>query len=161
VSGLASSRSSRPAASPASPGARSVLPEAPTRPAAPAQHERALRGRGHAQRVAPSVDGPTVVLETAVTDDRLDDARYERLARSLHEAGWDVRITVRGSARRSAVAELVVRLPDQTGGTAVDALTKLLVAHMMKSLPRRHQHRGRIVMYGSTGDVVRIVEVGG
>jgi hypothetical protein len=69
-------------------------------------------------------------------------------------------MTVRGSARRSAVAELVVRLPDQTAGTAVDALTKLLVAHVRKSLPRRRHDRGRIVMYGSTGDVVRIVEVG-
>lgn len=101
------------------------------------------------------------MLEPSARDHQLDGARYERLASSLREAGWDVRTTVGGSARRSAVAELVVRLPDQTGGTAVDALTRLLVAHVMKSLPRRRQDRGRIVMYGSTGDLVRIVEVGG
>lgn len=99
------------------------------------------------------------MLEPSAADHRLDGARYERLAGALREAGWDVRITVTGSARRSAVAELVVRLPDQTTGTAIDALAKLLVAHVKRSLPRRRQDRGRIVMYGSTGGVVRIVEV--
>jgi hypothetical protein len=131
--------------------------EAPGRPAAPAL-PRSLPERRRAP-VASSVDGPTVTLEPSAADHRLDGTHYERLASALREAGWDVRITVRGSARRSAVAELVVRLPDQTTGSAVDALAKLLVAHVQTSLPRRRQDRGRIVMYGSAGDVVRIVEV--
>ena len=62
-------------------------------------------------------------------------------------------------ARRSAAAEMVVRLLEAVPGTAVDSLETILAGHLRESLPRRHNHHGRIVIYGPTDQVLRICEV--
>lgn len=90
---------------------------------------------------------------------RLDGARYERLASSLRGARWAVAIVPSPAARRSAVAELVVRLPEATQGTDIEVLVTVLAADVRKSLRRERQERGRIVIYGPSGELLRIVEV--
>jgi hypothetical protein len=102
---------------------------------------------------------PAIVLETSPTDHRRHGARYEQIAKRLRGEGWDARITINHSERRSAVTEVVVRLLDQTGCAAVDALVPLLAAHVRHSLLRRQADRGRIVIYRPTGEVLRIVEI--
>jgi hypothetical protein len=106
-----------------------------------------------------AVDVPAVVLEPSPMAHLRDGARYERLASSLRGARWAVAIVPSRAARRSAVAELVVRLPEATPGTAVDELATLLAADVRKSLRRKGQDCGRIVIYGPSGELVRIVEV--
>ncbi len=102
---------------------------------------------------------PAILLETSPTDHRRHGARYELLAKRLRGDGWDARITVNRSERRSAVTEVVVRLLDQTGCTAVDALVPLLATHVRHSMLRRQGDRGRVVIYRPTGEVLRIVEI--
>jgi hypothetical protein len=106
-----------------------------------------------------AVDVPAVVLEPSATAHRLDGARYERLASSLRDARWAVAIVPTHAARRSAVAELVVRLPEPAQETTIDLLATLLAADVRKSLRRKREDRGRIVIYGPSGELLRIVEV--
>jgi hypothetical protein len=102
---------------------------------------------------------PALQLETSPTDHRHQGARYEQLARHLRQHGWDARVTINPSERRSAVTEVVVRLLDQAGCSAVDALMPLLATHVRKSLLRRQGDRGRVVIYRPTGEVLRIAEI--
>ena len=102
---------------------------------------------------------PALQLETSPTDHRRHGTRYEQLARHLRQQGWDARVTINPSERRSAVTEVVVRLLDQAGCSAVDALMPLLATHVRKSLLRRQGDRGRVVIYRPTGEVLRIVEI--
>ena len=102
---------------------------------------------------------PAILLETSPTDHRRHGARYEQIAKRLRGEGWDARITINHSERRSAVTEVVVRLLDQAGCTAVDALVPLLATHVRNSLLRRQGDRGRVVIYRPTGEVLRIVEI--
>jgi hypothetical protein len=99
------------------------------------------------------------VIEASPTDHRHHGARYEQLARRVRAEGYDARVTINRSERRSAVTEVVVRLLDETGSTAVDALVPLLATHVRKSLLRRQDDRGRVVIYRPTGEVLRIVEI--
>jgi hypothetical protein len=99
------------------------------------------------------------VLETSPTAHGRHRAQYEQIATRLRGEGWDARISVNRSERRSAVTEVVVRLLDQAGCTAVDALVPLLATHVRSSLLRRHGDRGRVVIYRPTGEVLRIVEI--
>jgi hypothetical protein len=69
---------------------------------------------------------PAILLEASPIGHRHHGARHDRLAGLLRDEGWDARIAVNRSERRSAVTELVVRLLDQTGCAAVDALVPLL-----------------------------------
>lgn len=107
----------------------------------------------------PSTSTPALLLETSPADHRRHGARYEQLAKSLRDEGWDARVTVNRSERRSAVTEVVVRLLDQTGCIAVDALMPLLGGHVMRLLLRRQGDRGRVVIYRPTGEVLRIAEI--
>jgi hypothetical protein len=100
-----------------------------------------------------------ILLETSPTDHRRHGARYQQIARRLGGEGWDARITINQSERRSAVTEVVVRLLDETGCSAVDALAPLLATHVRRSLLRRRGDRGRVVIYRPTGEVLRIVEI--
>ena len=102
---------------------------------------------------------PAIVLETSPTAHRHHGARYQQIAKRLRGEGWDARITINQSERRSAVTEIVVRLLNQTGCTAVDALVPLLATHVRHSLLRRQGDRGRVVIYRPTGEVLRIVEI--
>jgi len=102
---------------------------------------------------------PAILLETSPTDHRRHGARYQQIAKRLRGEGWDASITINHSERRSAVTEVVVRLLDQTGCTAVDALVPLLATHLRCSLLRRQGDRGRVVIYRPTGEVLRIVEI--
>jgi hypothetical protein len=102
---------------------------------------------------------PAILLETSPTDHRRHGARYQQIAKRLRGEGWDASITINHSERRSAVTEVVVRLLDQTGCTAVDALVPLLATHVRYSLLRRRGDRGRVVIYRPTGEVLRIVEI--
>ena len=102
---------------------------------------------------------PAIQLETSPTDHRRHGARYEQIAERLRGEGWDARVTINHSERRSAVTEVVVRLLDQTGCAAVDALTPLLAAHVRTSLLRRQGDLGRVVLYRPSGEVLRIVEI--
>jgi hypothetical protein len=102
---------------------------------------------------------PAVLLETSSTEHRRHGARYEQIATRLRDEGWDARITVNHTERRSAVTEVVVRLLDPTGCGAVDALMPLLATYVRSSLLRRQGDRGRVVIYHPTGEVLRIVEI--
>jgi hypothetical protein len=102
---------------------------------------------------------PAILLETSPTDHRHHGAGYEQLARRLRGDGWDARIAVNGSERRSAVTEVVVRLLDQTGCAAVDELVPLLTRHVANVLLRGRGDRGRAVIYRPSGEVLRIVEI--
>ena len=101
----------------------------------------------------------TLLLEPPRAGDPGDCARYERVVSSLRDEGWEVRISIDGSKRSSAVAELVVRLLDQVPSTALDSLEAVLAGDVRESLPRGHKHHGRVVIYGSDGEVLRIREV--
>ena len=70
-----------------------------------------------------------------------------------------MRTTDDRSDRRSAVVEVVVRLLDQVSSTALDSLETILVACLRESLPRRHHQHGRVVIYGTNHQVLRIREV--
>ena len=100
-----------------------------------------------------------VLLEPTRPDRPRDCARYERFVSSLGDEGWQVRINATPSQRRSAVAEVVVRLIEQVPSTALDALESILAEHLGQSLPRRHYHRGRVTIYNAAGQVLRIREV--
>ena len=112
-----------------------------------------------ARPITRTTPPPGLQLETSPTDHRRHGARFEQIAERLRDGGWDARVTINQSERRSAVTEVVVRLLDQTGCTAVDALTPLLVGHVRTSLLRRQGDRGRVVIYRPTGEVLRIVEI--
>ena len=102
---------------------------------------------------------PALLLEASATDHRRHGARYEQIVKRLRGEGWDARITINRSERRSAVTEVVVRLLDQTGCAAVDELVPLLATYVRDSLLRRQGDRGRVVIYRPTGEVLRIVEI--
>ena len=112
-----------------------------------------------ARPITPTASLPALLLQTSPTDHRRHSARYEQIAERLRDGGWDARVTINDSERRSAVTEVVVRLLDQTGCTSVDALTPLLARHVRTSLLRRQGDRGRVVIYRPTGEVLRIVEI--
>jgi hypothetical protein len=57
------------------------------------------------------------------------------------------------------VAELVVRVLDPAEPATLDTLIETLVANVSEALPRLPQLRGRVVVYGLDGNVLRIVEV--
>jgi hypothetical protein len=105
------------------------------------------------------MSAPAILLEPSPTEHRHHGARYEQLAKRLRDDGWDARIAINRSERRSAVTELVVRLLDPAGCAAVDALVPVLSTHVLKVLLRRHGDRGRAVIYRPTGEVLRIVEI--
>ena len=48
---------------------------------------------------------------------------------------------------------------DPADAATLDALIATLAANVSEALPRLPQLRGRVVIYGLTGDVLRIVEV--
>jgi hypothetical protein len=73
--------------------------------------------------------------------------------------GWDASVVVGASERRSAVAELVVRVLDPADAVTLDALIATLAANVSEALQRLPQLRGRVVIYGVDGDVLRIAEV--
>jgi len=102
---------------------------------------------------------PGLRLQASPTDHRHLGDRYEQIAKCLRDEGWDARVSISGSERRSAVTEVVIRLLDQAGCTAVDVLTPLLTRLVRTSLLRRQADRGRIVIYRPTGEVLRIVEI--
>ena len=93
---------------------------------------------------------PTILLETSPTDHRRHGARYEQVAKRLRGEGWDARITINRSGRRSAVTEVVVRLLDQTGCTAVDALVPLLARRQLST--RRADGLAEAQACGATRD---------
>ena len=100
-----------------------------------------------------------LLLEPSRPELARDCARYERLAGALADDGWDVRTGAGRSERQSAVAEVVVRLLDQVPATSLDSLETILAGHLGEALPRRHNRRGRVVIYGADGQVLRIREV--
>lgn len=100
-----------------------------------------------------------VLLEPTRPDRPRDCARYERFVSSLGDQGWKVRMDGARLQRRSAVAEIVVRLIEQVPSTALDSLESILAEHLGQSLPRRHHDRGRVVIYDGAGHVLRIREV--
>ncbi len=102
---------------------------------------------------------PAILLETSPTDHRRLGARYDQIATRLRSEGWDARVTINHSERRSAVTEVVVRLLDEAGCTAVEALMPLLARHVRESLLRRQSDRGRVVIYRPGGEVLRIIEI--
>jgi hypothetical protein len=57
------------------------------------------------------------------------------------------------------VAELVVRVLDPADAATLDALIATLAANVSAALPRLPQLRGRVVLYGLDGEVLRMVEV--
>jgi hypothetical protein len=120
---------------------------------------RCTRVVNTARPIRSTASLPGLLLETSPTDHRRLGARYEEIAKRLRDGGWDARVTINDSERRSAVTEVVVRLLDQTGCTAVDALTPLLAMLVRRSLLRRQGDRGRVVIYRATGEVLRIVEI--
>jgi hypothetical protein len=99
------------------------------------------------------------VVEPAPADYRRFASRYEGLAHCLRDAGWDASVVVSDSERRSAVAELVVRLLDLADAETLDALIATLATNVSAALPRLPQVRGRVVIYDRGGNVLRIVEV--
>ena len=48
---------------------------------------------------------------------------------------------------------------DPADAATLDALIATLATNVSEALPRLPQVRGRVVVYGLTGDVLRIVEV--
>lgn len=99
------------------------------------------------------------MVEPAPADYRRFAARYEGLAHCLRDAGWEASVVVSDSERRSAVAELVVRLLDEADAETVDGLIATLATNVSAALPRLPQVRGRVVIYDRGGDVLRIVEI--
>ena len=112
-----------------------------------------------APKVEPKRASTLLLVEPSWAVHPRDCARFERLARSLGDDGWEVRISVDPEGRRSAAAEVVVRLLDDVAGTALDLLATILVGHLRESLPRGHNHHGRVVIYGPADQVLRICEV--
>ena len=102
---------------------------------------------------------PLLLIEPTCADHPRDCARYDRLVASLGDEGWDVQISADRSERRSAVAEVVVRLLDQVPPTELDSLETILTGHLREALPRRHNRNGRVVIYGPADQVLRIREV--
>jgi hypothetical protein len=102
----------------------------------------------------------SLAIEPAPADYRRFASRYEGLAHCLRDAGWDASVVVSATERRSAVAELVVRMLDTADGEAVDSLIATLTTNVSAALPRLPHLRGRVVVYDRDGDVLRIVEVG-
>src|SRR4051812_6738789 len=102
---------------------------------------------------------PLLLLEPSWAQHPRDCARYDQLAASLGDEGWDVRIGVERPQRRSAVAEVVVQVLEHVSSTALDALETMLARHLGEALPRGHYRHGRVVIYGAAGHVLRIREV--
>jgi hypothetical protein len=102
---------------------------------------------------------PLLLLEPSWAQHPRDCARYDQLASSLGEDGWEVRIGVDPPDRRSAVAEVVVRVLESVPSTALDSLETILVRHLGEALPRGHNRHGRVVIYDVAGQVLRIREV--
>jgi hypothetical protein len=78
---------------------------------------------------------------------------------ALRNDGWELHVDTERGTRRSAVAELVVRLLEAVPDSALDGLERVLAPHLRASLPRQHNHLGRVVIYGVEGEVLRIREV--
>ena len=110
-------------------------------------------------KAGPERTHTLLLVEPSWAEHPRDCARFERLARSLGDDGWEVGISVDPARRRSAAAEVVVRLLEQVPRTALDSLETILAGHLRESLPRRHNDHGRIVIYGPTDQVLRICEV--
>jgi Mg-chelatase subunit ChlD len=68
-----------------------------------------------------------------------------------HRAGTRGAAQRRGGAGRPATRA--------RPGTTIDLLATLLAADVRKSLRRKREDRGRIVIYGPSGELLRIVEV--
>ena len=100
-----------------------------------------------------------LLLEPSWAKRPRDHARDEQLAVSLRAEGWDVRISAEQPQRRSAVAELVVRLLEGVSSTALDLLETILVGHLGDALPCGHHRQGRVLIYDAAGNVLRIREV--
>ena len=81
------------------------------------------------------------------------------LRAALAAAGWDLQLDRQSASRRSAVAELVVHILDAAPHPPLDALESMLIHHVRASLPRQHNHRGRVVIYGADEVVLRLCEV--
>lgn len=99
---------------------------------------------------------PAVRLRTAGVESGED---LTALRATLAVAGWDLQIDTQSPVRRSAVAELVVHIFDAAPHPALDGLESMLIHHVRASLPRQHNHRGRVVIYGADEVVLRLCEV--
>lgn len=88
-----------------------------------------------------------------------EDGLIAALRKALRHDGWLLHVDTDQRARRSAVAELVVRVLEQVPDSALDGLERVLARHLRASLPQQHNHLGRVVIYGVGGEVLRIREV--